>query len=142
MNEMYIRRRRQPLVTNAKAISVSPKLCLSCRVEEIQHRIFKICDEWNKLMGGVNYHIRQPMIVTDSNAQKTDADGDILMPKDAVELLGQELVRRLRITRIRRRCSASSASGQPQRKRPALETQRSTSSLVVAPTNGFRWCDC
>ncbi|KAF1786386.1 hypothetical protein GQ600_16943 [Phytophthora cactorum] len=89
MNGMYIRRRRQPLVTNAKAISVSPKLCLSCRVEEIQHRIFKTCDEWNKLMGGVNYHIRQPMIVTDSNAQKTDADGDILMSKDAVELLGR-----------------------------------------------------
>ncbi|KAG3117404.1 hypothetical protein PI125_g3809 [Phytophthora idaei] len=68
----------------------------------------------------MNYHIRQPldplqepMIVTDSNAQKTDADGDILMSKDAVELLGQELVRRLRITRIRRRSAASSASGQP-----------------------------
>ncbi|KAF1785846.1 hypothetical protein GQ600_25695 [Phytophthora cactorum] len=128
MKVMQIRRRRQPLVTNAKAISIPPKLLSSLPcvaplqtmlveagfdflnvvpiwsevsevagvpveliyrgVEKIQHQIFGECVEWNKLVCGVNYHIRQPLdllpepiIVTDSNAQKTDADaaadGDI-----------------------------------------------------------------
>ncbi|KAG2949366.1 hypothetical protein PC117_g5317 [Phytophthora cactorum] len=43
-------------------------------VEEGQHRIFEECVEWNKLMRGVNYHIRQQldplleaMVVSDLN---------------------------------------------------------------------------
>ncbi|KAG6959709.1 hypothetical protein JG688_00009961 [Phytophthora aleatoria] len=73
-----------PIWSEVSEVAGVPVELIYRGVEKIQHRIFGECVEWNKLVRGVNYHIRQPLdllpepiIVTDSNAQKTDADGDI-----------------------------------------------------------------
>ncbi|EGZ08369.1 hypothetical protein PHYSODRAFT_340161 [Phytophthora sojae] len=174
------KRRRQPLVSDMKAVTVSPKLlpaaaCVAVLqtmlmeagfefrnviptwsevravsevsenlirrgVEEVQLRLAVESLEWNKLMDGVGFHIRQPLeplpavqLSERSTSSPTDADGDVLMTDDAVELLGEELLHRLMITRTRRRSPASSASGQPAPKRAALEAERSPPSSLMPP---------
>ncbi|EGZ25794.1 hypothetical protein PHYSODRAFT_247813 [Phytophthora sojae] len=135
---LSVRRRRQPLVTDLRATSVSPKLPpqLSCvallqtmlmeagfefcnvvpiwssipelaavsenqirhGVEEVQARVAVECLEWNKLMRGVGFHIRQSLDqlpevrpVSPADNQARDEEGDILMTDDTVELLGLQL---------------------------------------------------
>ncbi|EGZ08549.1 hypothetical protein PHYSODRAFT_340298 [Phytophthora sojae] len=176
------KRRRQPLVSDKEAVTVSPKLlpaaaCVAVLqtmlmeagfefrnviptwsevravsevsenlirrgVEEVQLRLAVESLEWNKLMDGVGFHIRQPLeplpavqLSERSTSSPTDADGDVLMTDDAVELLGEELLHRLMITRTRRSSLASSASGQPAPKRAALEAERSPPSSLMPPTS-------
>ncbi|EGZ23459.1 hypothetical protein PHYSODRAFT_324671 [Phytophthora sojae] len=72
-------------------------------VEEVQARIAVECLEWNKLIRGVGFHIRQPLDplpevrpVSPADNQACDEEGDILMIDDTVGLLGLELTMKLR----------------------------------------------
>ncbi|EGZ16119.1 hypothetical protein PHYSODRAFT_334308 [Phytophthora sojae] len=131
-----------PTWSEVRAVSEVSENLIRRGVEEVQLRLAVESLEWNKLMDGVGFHIRQPLeplpavqLSERSTSSPTDADGDVLMTDDAVELLAEELLRRLRITRTRRRSPASSASVQPAPKRAALEAERSPPSSPMPPTS-------
>ncbi|EGZ08822.1 hypothetical protein PHYSODRAFT_252354 [Phytophthora sojae] len=131
-----------PTWSEVRAVSEVSENLIRRGVEVVQLRLAVESLEWNKLMDGVGFHIRQPLeplpavqLSERSTSPPTDADGDVLMTDDAVELLGEELLLRLRIRRTRRRSPTSSASGQPAPKRAALGSERSPPSSLMPPTS-------